>query len=275
MIVFIVLLWFTSLAGFGRPAIADDAPRGITRGVDSRAAGNWPLATPEEKADLDGWIHEHLSGDTVTPPFSFRYDGRSSSPLIQSWRLERTRKYLDTERIQWMLRHADPNSGLIVTCQAIQYTDYPAVEWVLFFENDSIHNTPILEDVQAADLTFASARPGRFTLYHAEGSSAKRTDFRPLQTSLTARTDLGCFGGRSSDGALPLFNLKFPDQRGMVLAVGWTGQWAASFEPAGNSAVGFRAGETDRMRLWRDLCEFSFPALCTTSSRVGMEGQAT
>ena len=42
-------------------------------------------------------------------------------------------------------------------------------------------------------------------------------------------------GGRSSNGVLPFMNLQRAGG-GMVLAVGWSGQWAATFERDGKDA---------------------------------------
>jgi len=59
------------------------------------------------------------------------------------------------------------------------------------------------------------------------------------------------YGGRSSDGVLPFFNLKGPDGNGIISAVGWTGQWAASFTPDDNANVNFQAGmELTHLKLY-------------------------
>jgi alpha-galactosidase len=52
---------------------------------------------------------------------------------------------------------------------------------------------------------------------------------------------LESFGGRSSDGAMPYFNLA-ASGGGLVVAVGWTGDWRASFESRGEGRVRVRAG---------------------------------
>ncbi|MDQ1255870.1 MAG: alpha-galactosidase, partial [Candidatus Hydrogenedentes bacterium] len=74
------------------------------------------------------------------------------------------------------------------------------------------------------------AGPDVCELHYAEGSHERITDFQPMQKTL----EIGVpavfipFGGRPSDGFLPFFNVAAP-QRGIVVAIGWTGQWAASF----------------------------------------------
>ena len=69
---------------------------------------------------------------------------------------------------------------------------------------------PIIVELQALDCEFGPAL-GRttFTLYHAEGSHEKITDFRPRQGAIGPGdgVKLSAFGGRSSDGTLPFFNV--------------------------------------------------------------------
>ncbi len=65
-----------------------------------------------------------------------------------------------------------------------EYKDYPAVEWILFFENTGKNESPILEDVLPADFTIKSDESGIFTLHHADGSHAIITDFQPIETKM-------------------------------------------------------------------------------------------
>ena len=88
-------------------------------------------------------------------------------------------------------------------------------------------------------------------LHYAEGSHALITDFQPLEKTLEPGqiTQLAAFGGRSSDGTLPLFNLAKPGGGGVVIGVGWTGQWAASLRRS-ERGVDVQAGmEVTHLRL--------------------------
>lgn len=86
-----------------------------------------------------------------SPPFEFTYNGSLFSNLLSSWGSpSRSYQILDSNRTQWTLVYNEPSPGsLRVTCQMIEYSDYPALEWVLAFENTGYSNTPILEDVYA------------------------------------------------------------------------------------------------------------------------------
>ena len=90
---------------------------------------------------------------------------------------------------------------------AIVYHDSPALEWVLYFRNAGTADAPILEDVQAMDFEIeASPGRGEFALHYAEGSHEKITDFQPREKIIAPGDTirLSSFGGRSSDGILPL-----------------------------------------------------------------------
>jgi alpha-galactosidase len=200
------------------------------------------------------WVEARLGSKSVSSlPFSFLYEGKPSSTLLPSWKVEQTTRNLDEHRTERVVALVDPRTGLVVCCVAVVYRDFPAVEWVLHFKNTGSADTPILENVQALNADFGTAAAeGTFTLYHAEGSHERITDFRPLERTIAPgdRVRLASFGGRSSDGTLPLMNLAQPGGGGFALGVGWTGQWAASFARPGHGPVNVQAGmEATHLRL--------------------------
>lgn len=200
-------------------------------------------AASPETAAARSWLENRLStADRL--PFSFVYGQKLSAALVGSWNLKSEQAHLDPQRVEHRLSWTDPNTGLAVHCTATQYLDFPAVEWVLSFENRGTADTPILENIQALDTSFKLAPEAECQVHYAEGSHERITDFRPLSKILTAgtRLDLASFGGRSSDGYLPFFNLATSDRSGLVAAVGWTGQWAASFARTSPSELQLRAG---------------------------------
>lgn len=217
------------------------------------AAGAWaeaPKTAPAEMAAAGEWIEGHLLQANALP-FSFTYDGRPSAELLGRWQLQRQQRTVDEQRSEMTLRFSDPATGLEVRCVATRFSDFPAVEWVLHFQNHGKGDTPILENVQALDSSFAAAGDHPCRLYYAEGSHERITDFRPLEKELTPGEPLAlaAFGGRSSDGYLPFFNLALPAGGGVVAAIGWTGQWAAEFTRH-EAQVDVRAGmERTHLRL--------------------------
>lgn len=160
------------------------------------------------------------------PSFSFVYGGRPSAELLPGWRRETS--------ADGAVSYDDPQTGLRVTVRVRRFADFPAHDWVLEFENRGLADTPALEDVLPLDASVPAEPSQRVTLHHANGSLCRMDDFLPQQTDLAPGVDrtLAPFGGRSSNGVLPFMSI----QRhgcGMVLAVGWSGQWSARFRRDG------------------------------------------
>jgi alpha-galactosidase len=174
------------------------------------------------------------------PPFSFRYDGRPSSELLKSWKLERSAEGNTRAR----LSYTDPKTGLVVRLEAKIYEDFPTVEWTVYLRNSGKTPTPIIEDVEVLDAGFERAGTSEFLLHHWRGSPNSPSDFEPLQTPLgpKATRRISTSGGRSTDSDLCYFNVD-TGSSGLLLALGWPGQWAASFTRDAGRLLRIRAGQ--------------------------------
>ena len=206
-----------------------------------------PFADPlaprsDEITAAKTWMAANLGPDEVLTPFSFHYDGETWNDGRTTWSVDRVATRLDKARTQHTLTYFDRRTGLEVQCVATEYHACPVVEWVVYFENKGHLETPIVEAIQSADVIFSGRGP--FVLHHADGSHAEVTDFQPRRTELVPEQTqrFAPYGGRSSDGVLPFFNIVMPQGDGIIAAVGWTGQWAASFTPRGESGLSFEAG---------------------------------
>ena len=170
------------------------------------------------------------AGPTAAPPFSFVYDGRSSAALLAEWETNRDQRPLDEQRIEHTVTYADPKTGLVVRAVAVEYHDFPTVEWTLHFRNTGTGDTPLLTDIQAIDTWFHRGQEGEFTLHHNTGSPAGPNDYQPHATPLgtKATVRITTSGGRPTNSNLPYFNIAWPGQ-GVIAVLGWPGQWAAEF----------------------------------------------
>lgn len=180
------------------------------------------------------WLETNLlkSGQA---PFSFVYDGKNSQEFLRSWDFLATRKQLPDCGTQHILTYTDPKTGLEIRCEAIVFQNHPAVEWILKFKNTSGRETPIISDIQALNTTL-TGRKTEYTLHHAlgvgEGIVARKEDFRPIRRILAPDSTLNISPsyGRSSWGdSLPFFNIEMSNRQGVILSIGWTGQWFARF----------------------------------------------
>ncbi len=208
-----------------------------------------------EKEMLEQWVADHLSTE-LTPFFSFQYDNQASDAFLKDWQLLFDKAKAGNNISKYILTFKDPKTGLVIHCSADVYADFPAVEWVLEFENTGTSNTPVLENIQAADLQLFNDR-NEFVLHHALGSNHGENDFAPLKNELKPHSELVLApkGGRSSDEtALPFFNLQAGD-RGVMAAVGWTGQWQSVFSRKDEKGVEFSAGmEKTHLVLYPGEC---------------------
>ncbi len=177
------------------------------------------------------------------PPFSFTYGGRSSTELLKAWELKCDTRLLDS-RTEHTLTYTDPKGGLVVRCVAIEYNDFPAVEWTLYFKNAGSADTPIIENIQALDIKWERRATGEFLLHHNVGSPCQPSDYGPLETPLPpgATKCIGAAGGRPTNSDMSYFNLERGDE-GVIIAVGWPGQWAAEFVRDKSSGIHVRAGQ--------------------------------
>ena len=178
------------------------------------------------------------------PPFSFTYGGRNSAELLDKWPRE-VQSREEADRTIDTVRWRDPDAGLCLTAEVAMYKRYPAVDWVLRFENLGQEDTPIIEDIQALDLM---AGTGYFrnpvVLHHLEGDACGENSFMPKVSTIEVEKGLHLAptGGRpSSISAFPWFNLEYGN-RGLITAVGWTGQWAAQFDRSPSGPTRMRAG---------------------------------
>lgn len=202
-------------------------------------------ATPgkAERDDAHRWVTTHILGNTANVPFSFTYGGQPARECLASWKRTTKATKIDATRTARTLSWADPATGLQVRLDAIEFADVPAVEWVLHIKNTGSADTPIIEGIQALDTLLPGKVADAFTLYHSLGESNSADSFRPVSDAIVAGPGLGYVpvAGRSSDGHMPFFNVARPDG-GVALAIGWTGQWAASFHREGEGGVRVKAG---------------------------------
>jgi alpha-galactosidase len=216
-------------------------------------AGNKPFAasadpvmsTDDENRQMLDWVSRSFQNGgkegkfnfffATRIPFSFTYGATLSSELLPLW--QRTSKTNDekdytTSTVSW----SDPKTGLVVTAEVKAYKQYPAADWVLYFENRGKEDTPIIENIQAmdmlvntetTDLTYAVLHKLNGDETGVVGEESFMPEDVPVYGGRTVR--LAPSGGRPSSGEFPFFNYEDANS-GVIAAIGWTGQWAFSVE---------------------------------------------
>ncbi|HUT88320.1 MAG TPA: hypothetical protein VMY37_02390, partial [Thermoguttaceae bacterium] len=147
--------------------------------------------------------------------------------------------------MQW----TDPKTGLEVRCVAVDYADYPVVEWTLLIENTGKAAVPILEQVQALDILLDGQ--GDLVLHHNQGDTCALNAYEPFSKTLTPGSEarFSPVGGRPTSVAFPYFNLQ-NGAGGVIIALGWPGQWTARFAVTAEGKPRIQGGqELTHLRL--------------------------
>jgi len=194
-------------------------------------------SAPGEPADL---------ARTSLLPFAFLYGGRPSDALLAAWPKRAETKRLDDARTRHTLTWTDPETGLEVRCVAVDYVDFPAVEWTVYLTNTGRAETAILENLQGLDAWFGRRAPAgaAFVLRNPKGDTCGPDLYEPQEMRLApdSRTRFTPAGGRPTNGRFPYYHLQMGDG-GVNLAVGWPGQWATTFTRDGEPGVRVTAGQ--------------------------------
>lgn len=218
-----------------------------------------------EQNQIQDWVKRALLGclePTQHPvpdfstalPFSFKYGGRSSFNLLTKWKCITTKHPTEKDRHCYTVTYIDEETKLELIYEITIFDDFPAVEWVLRFQNKGKQDTPILEDIQALNLQITKPEGKEFILHHSLGCNQTVTDFLPVDQMLLPgkKTKLRSDGGRSADGYLPFFNLEW-ENKGLVMVMGWSGQWVASFQCDDKQGLRIQAGmETTHLKIHPD-----------------------
>lgn len=208
-------------------------------------------ARPETPATQPAPATEPRSPYLAGPPFSFKYDGRSSIELLKEWRLEQSSRERGPSQTERTCSWTDPKTGLQVRCIAVQYHDFPVVEWTVYFKNTGTNDTPILADIQSLDLQIQRSANAEFVLHYHTGDNCTADSYQPHQMPLATNSTrrFAPAGGRPTTGAFPYFNVEH-DGGGLICVIGWPGQWAAQFVRDGGASLRVMGGqELTRFKL--------------------------
>ncbi|WP_428303608.1 alpha-galactosidase [Lacipirellula sp.] len=217
------------------------------------AVGHAPQAcaeiapTPVELEMTSLWVRENLLSATRLPPFSFKYGTAHSSTFLRSWArtVQTTVGVASTEHV---VTWTDPAQLLRIRCEIVEYHDHPAVEWTVYFKNIGAADTAICQDILGFDFQMARTNRFEYLLHGIYGDFMTADSYRPyaltMDPGFTKTFAPYAFSGKSSDGpdGWPYFNLQMPGG-GMMMAIGWPGQWACSFTRNGTNGLSIKAGQ--------------------------------
>jgi len=208
--------------------------------------------TPEENDAAAQWAKHHVFAQQAKLPFSFTLGGKSSDELLRDWKQTDATRALDTQRRERTLTWMDETTGLQVRLVSTEYVGFPVVEWTVWIKNTNKVDSPLIENIQGLNSTLAANPKDALSLHGIRGDTCVAESFQPWTRELNtgARHVFsppakgGYASGKSSDGpdGWPYWNLQQPGG-GMILAVGWPGQWEAKFERIEDGSLRIRAGQ--------------------------------
>jgi alpha-galactosidase len=192
------------------------------------------------------------------PPFTFHYGGQPSMALLAHWPRTHRSARLDTNRTRHTIIWRDPRGGLTVRCEVIAYHDFPTIDWTIYFKNTGAGDALPLSEVLALDTSLQRRQGPEFVVHTCNGSAAVDEDYAPHAIPLPPRASMlfTCMGGRSTNGYFaqeagisragsPYYNLDWGGE-GVIVVIGWPGQWATEMTRDAGAGVRLQAGMCSR-----------------------------
>ncbi len=148
------------------------------------------------------------------------------------------------------------SDGLRVELHITEYPAYGAVSWMLWLENTGRQDSGLIRDILDCDAAWSfsdgSGKTPPLSMFDTDGCAGYEAYLRadriseeckvhqtpmPLGTSRAYHP----LGGRSSSGQMPFFEF-YTEGQGLMAAIGWSGQWRASFTHAMGEVLEIRSG---------------------------------
>ena len=183
--------------------------------------------TSEEKSLCKQWLENNVLSADTDYPFTFKVDGEEFNPaqweksFAESPEFSSVYQGGQTEYLVF----TNDDKGLEVTVEVTAFTDNATCQWTVYIKNIDNGNSGVISDFYALDSSFET---GEAEVYYSMGSNTAVSDFSLIKKNLTSskRTFSGV-DGKPTENYLPYFNVSGEDY-GMILGVGWTGQWEAT-----------------------------------------------
>lgn len=188
---------------------------------------------------------------TVRPFPSFLYDGKTAN--IADFKAETLASESDENAAFDKIAYTAPDGRLRLTVDYRVYKNFPVHEYSVTLENASAsEQTALVEHFKSFDAVFALPESGQqITLNMLRGSTCSPEDFTPIDFPL-ANGQMKEFRtpcGRSSNDFIPFLDLNFGEKAGWIIAVGWTGAWAADVTHDGENVRVVAGMDKTRFRL--------------------------
>ena len=184
----------------------------------------------------------------ILPRFSFNYNGKPFDAADA--------KVVSTS----FGRVYELGDGLTVELHVDEFPEYNAVKWMLWFENKGKNDSGLISDVLDCDASWFFAGGdscGSVSVFDTTGNTSYESYLTEEDCSvefsvhehaipLHGKREYHPLGGRSASGTMPFFELYSKGSggngQGLIAAVGWSGQWHASFSQLDGGILQIRTG---------------------------------
>ncbi len=192
--------------------------------------------TDDEKNLCTKWFDDNFRSQDSSYPFTFKVDGEKFNP--DEWEKSFAESpefgsvYAGGQTEYLVLSNKE--KGLEVTVELTAFDENATCQWTVYIKNTGTGNSGVISDFYALDSSFAT---GEAELYYSMGSDTAASDFSLIKKNLSfVEKKFSATDGKPTEAYLPYFNISGEDY-GMILGIGWTGQWAATLSES--------KGETD------------------------------
>ena len=175
----------------------------------------------------------------TSPLFSFCCDGETSDALLGLAELKENEEVIGD--VKTICKEYYFPKGLVIKQIQKVFEKYNAVEWVLWLENKSEEPTGLITELNDCNyfapfeydpIPEASFLPEKGTarIFNPAGSSRTSYEFCSTTQYIVPGQSYHyeASGGRSSQKKAPFFDVN-RGEKGIICAIGWTGQWRADF----------------------------------------------
>ena len=139
-------------------------------------------------------------------------------------------------------------SGLQFTTTVTLYSDNPSADIITWVKNTAQTVSPVINGLTGLTASYKLTDGGDITLHTLEGSKAHADDFALVEEKLTQTVSTYAndqtHAGLSSSWAWPYFDF-IGDNKGLLMAIGWSGQWQGQFSKDTNGNVNINAKQKD------------------------------
>ena len=184
--------------------------------------------TAEEKELCSQWYTDSFFAENSSFPFTFKIDGEEFNPNM--WNKEFMKIADETQTAQkgqsGYVVFTNEEKGLQVTVKTTAFDNSATCQWAVYIKNIGSEKSGVISDFYAFD---SSVDTGKADLYYSMGSDTAASDFSLIKKSLSGKVrSFSGTDGKPTEKYLPYFNI-CGEKFGVVLGIGWTGQWASEF----------------------------------------------